>query len=81
VPLLPRIGRGGRFSVLEPGLLRVEWPVGTSSRLHLTANLFAGHAAAASAASGRLIHAHGVAFTPGTNVQLPPWSVLWTCEE
>jgi len=81
VPRLARLQRGGRFSVVEPGLLRVEWSLGPAARLHLAANLCATHAAASWAPCGRLIHADGVNAVPGRDVRLPPWSVVWTIEE
>jgi maltooligosyltrehalose trehalohydrolase len=80
-PRLAQIERGGRFEVRGPGLLRVDWAVGRSARLHLVANLCDAPATGVSPPSGRLVYARGRSgggpLAAGT---LGPWAVVWTLE-
>jgi malto-oligosyltrehalose trehalohydrolase len=80
VPLLARQSAacGGRYAVLAPGLLQVEWDL-SGARLSLLAHLPHDHteqAATAPPARGQIMFATAAAAAGS----LPPWSVRWALE-
>ncbi len=75
--ILPRLrgigGHAGRYAVLGPQAVRVDWTLGDGSALTLLANLGAAPVAA-SAAEGRVLWQEG---TP-TPREFAPWTVVFT---
>jgi maltooligosyltrehalose trehalohydrolase len=82
VPLLARIGRGGRFFVRDPGMLHVDWAVGGSARLHLLANLCDAPATGVARPPGRVLYSGGLPLAgPPAMDALGAWAVVWLLEE
>jgi maltooligosyltrehalose trehalohydrolase len=81
VPRLEQLERGGSFEVCAPALLRVDWALGASARLHLIANLCDAPAAVVPRPPGWLFYPHtdgrGGAARAGA---LGAWAVEWTLE-
>lgn len=69
-------GHAGRYTVLAPQAVRVDWTLGDRSVLTLLANL-SGAPVAASAAEGRMLWQEGRA----TENELAPWTVVFTLGE
>jgi len=82
--LVPRLAGagGGRYRLLGPRAVQVDWRLGDGSDLHLLANLGPEPVQGVAQPPGRLLYAGGseaaAALAGGT---LPPWSVLWLGEE
>ncbi len=79
--LLPRLrgmdGHAGRFDVLAPAGLRVQWRLGDGSTLWLLANFSAAPLRTAAPAGERVF-----ATPDGTDAErLEPWAVVWSLED
>jgi maltooligosyltrehalose trehalohydrolase len=84
--IVPRLsgmaGGRARCSLLGEGALRVEWEMGDSSRVTLTANLGSVPLAAAVETGGRPIYSiPATAPAEASAGTLAPWSVLWQVRE
>ncbi len=80
VPHLAQLERAGSFEVRGPGLLRVDWALGASARLHLLANLCDARAADVSRPPGRVLYVVGPPDGSPTAHALSAWTVVWTLE-
>jgi malto-oligosyltrehalose trehalohydrolase len=81
--LVPRLAGagGGRYRLLAPRAVQVDWRLGGSSALHLLANLGPEPVAGVAPPPGRLLHACDDAAPAAlAGGALPPWSVLWLGE-
>ncbi|HSD53603.1 MAG TPA: malto-oligosyltrehalose trehalohydrolase [Burkholderiales bacterium] len=80
-PRLAQLGSGGRFDVRAPGILRVDWALDATARLHLLANLCDEPAFDVRPPPGRLLHVHGPGRgSPLAAETLDAWGVVWTIE-
>ena len=83
--IVPRLagqdGQGGRFEVLGPGAIAIEWTLGDGSRLGLRANLSREAATFATEAAGRVLWSEGEVPGAGSPGTWGPWSVLWTLRD
>jgi len=81
IPRIAQIERCGTFTVTPPGLLRVEWAIGESARLHLCANLCDTSANNAPRPPGRLIYPHSAARARSArDGEMAAWTVEWTLQ-
>jgi len=79
VPRLTGMTGGGTFTLVATHTLRVDWPLGDGSELHLLAHLDAGPGPAMAAPPGRMVYALGFDdAAPGDERPVPPWSVQWS---
>lgn len=74
VPVLHRIGRGGKAEMLGRRAIRVTWQLGAERSLLLLANLSSQVEQASFSQQSELIWQEGAV---AENGQLPPWSVRW----
>jgi malto-oligosyltrehalose trehalohydrolase len=75
VPLLPRLGEAGEYSIIDDGALVVRWRAADGAQLTLMANLSARTTPGFPAGQGRLLWQQGKVDAAGT---FAPWSLRWT---
>lgn len=72
-PLLPGMSGSGRFELITPAVVRVQWPTG-AAELTLLANLASSPACGVRPTEGRLLWQEGQVSAQ----HLAPWTVRWT---
>ncbi|MFH1603194.1 MAG: malto-oligosyltrehalose trehalohydrolase [Pseudomonadota bacterium] len=81
VPRLAGMLSGGNFSIEEGGVLRVHWPLGDGSRLHLIANFAATASALVPVPPGETVYASlPMKKSKTKRRRLPAWFVAFTLE-
>jgi len=73
-PLLPKLRRGGDYTLVAPGALIVRWSADDGTELTLLANLSAHAVAGFPDAPGRLLWEEGQIEADGT---YPAWTLRW----
>jgi malto-oligosyltrehalose trehalohydrolase len=80
--IIPRLegmpGGAATYSIIGGAAMRLCWPLGDGSRLHIVANLSDHAVSGVEAPAGRLLWTQGDGVTGNT---LPPWSVVVTLED
>ncbi len=81
VPRLAGMRSGGKFNIDDSGALRVQWPLGDGSRLHLIANFAATPSAPAVLPPGQIVYATlAQAVSHDQPRVLPAWFAAYALE-